>query len=82
MHLSDLGEPWREIAEVMRAEVLARIQSSFKKWEESAEGTSSISEEEMLAGLVIFSEIEVGLHFFFSFEGMRQRMILMGVLVG
>ncbi|CED83269.1 Zn(2)-C6 fungal-type DNA-binding domain [Phaffia rhodozyma] len=109
MHLSDLGEPWREIAEVMRAELFGRVQGSFKAWEESisvppsgvgadpgssqglsvdpAKGSKVgsnntkedvtgeseierenetgkqsspvITPEEILAGLVVFSEIEI-----------------------
>jgi hypothetical protein len=57
MHLHELGEPWREIADLLRTQLVDRVENAFIAWEEKK--GPHINDEEMLASLVALSEIEV-----------------------
>lgn len=59
MHLHELGEPWREIADLLRTQLVDRVETAFIAWEEKK--SPYINDEEMLAALVALSEIEVSL---------------------
>lgn len=63
MHLSDVGQPWREIAERMTKDASSRADKAFREWEAGsslAVGAEADREAEKLLGtLILLSEVEV-----------------------
>lgn len=63
MHRSDVGQPWREIAEQMTDDASTRASKSFREWESNSLTIGSVEAdreaEKLLGTLILLSEIEV-----------------------
>lgn len=61
-HLSDVGQPWRDIAERLTKDATSRADKAFKEWESNklVLGADADREAEKLLGtLILLSEVEV-----------------------
>ena len=63
MHRSDVGQPWREIADQMTDDASTRASKAFCEWESNSLTIGSVEAdreaEKLLGTLILLSEIEV-----------------------